>query len=58
MRAMKIRPVMADVRVVVGAPVAAGMTSVTDQIRVVQDEQRQQRRIYSQGWKRSLCINS
>jgi hypothetical protein len=58
MRAMKIRPVMADVRVVVGAPVAAGMTSVTDQIGVVQDEQRQQRWIYSQGWKRSLCINS
>ena len=58
MRAMKIRPVMADVRVVVGAPVAAGMTSVTDQIGVVQDEQRQQRRIYSQGWTRSLCINS
>jgi len=35
MRAMKIRPIMADVRVVVGAPVAVGMTSVTNQIGVL-----------------------
>jgi hypothetical protein len=61
---MKIKPAMAIVPVVVGAPVAAGTTSVTIKIgaglllckmsRRQQRWGRQQRWIYSQRGKRGL----
>jgi hypothetical protein len=58
MRAIKIRPVMAVVPVVVGAPIAEGTTSVTAKIGVVlllgKMSKGQQMWICNQEEKRSL----